>query len=204
MKLFCLFVFYFLSLKAFAADKVLMAVLVKVDKVALTTRDLQINQFMTEYDNILVNVVDKREPLKDMVLEHLLAFESQSLLKAEDVSKDYAEYEKEFYNKVSKDSLWKTMDVSVQEVKTLLTHRLAAKKLIQIKIPVDLMEVSDKELESYYLQNKTQLGNRPFDEIKPKLIKGLRDKKAQTRFKDWMTALARSHQVTYMSGFRIQ
>ncbi|MCC6137080.1 MAG: hypothetical protein IT287_00475 [Bdellovibrionaceae bacterium] len=193
-----------LSVTALSADKVLMAVLVKVDKVPLTTRDLQINQFMNEYDNILSGYIDKREPLKEMVWEFLLGAESSDLLAKEEINKDYVDYEKKFLEKVSADKLWKTLEVNSEEVKAVLYRRFAAKKLIQLKLPPELIEVSDQEIESYYALNKTQLGNRPLEDIKSKITKGLREKKAQGRLRDWVAAVTRSHAVVYMSGFRIQ
>lgn len=181
-----------------------MAVLVKIDKSAFTTRDLQINQFMSEYDNILTRFVDKREPLKELVWEQLLGKESLELISNEETSKEYAAYESEFYKKVDKDKLWNSLYVTREEVRELLSKRFAAKKLIQLKIPVDLIEVSPKEVESYYLQNRNQLGLRPIDEVKPMILKTLQEKKAQSRMKDWVTAVSRSHSIVYMSGFRIQ
>ncbi len=181
-----------------------MAVLVKVDKTALTSRDLQINQFLNEYDNVLSGYVDKREPLKEMVWEYLLGVEAQNLLSADEISRDYPSYEKKFLDKYANDKMWKSLGVSNQEVKALLSRRFAAKKLIQLKIPTELIDVSDQELESYYMQNKFQLGNRPFDEIKDKIVRGMRERKAQSRLKDWVAAVSRSHSIVYMSGFRIQ
>lgn len=181
-----------------------MAVLVKVDKTALTSRDLQINQFLNEYDNVLTGYVDKREPLKEMVWEYLLGVEAQTLLSSDEISRDYPSYEKKFFEKYASDKLWKGLAVSNSEVRTLLSRRFAAKKLIQLKIPTELIDISDQELESYYMQNKFQLGNRPFEEIKDRLIKGMREKKAQSRLKDWVGAVSRAHTIVYMSGFRIQ
>jgi len=183
---------------------VVMAVLVKIDKTAFTTRDLQINQFMNEYDDVLAGLVDRREPLKELVWEQLLGMEAQQLLSKEEIARDFVKYEAGFAHKISKDKLWKGLQVSKAEISGLLFHRFAAKRLIQLKIPLDLIEVSDQDVESYYLQNKTLLGNRPFLEMKPKILKGLREKKAQSRLKDWLAAVTRSHSVTYMSGFRIQ
>lgn len=194
----------FCSASFAAENKVIMAVLVKVDKSALTSRDLQINQFMNEYDNVLSGYIDKREPLKEMVWEQLLGAEAQNLLSSEEVSKDYAAYENRFLEKVKNDKMWKSLEVSTSEIKVLLSKRFAAKKLIQLKIPVELIDVSDQEVETYYMQNKMILGNRPLSEIKDKVTKGLREKKAQSRLKDWVAAVSRSHSIVYMSGFRIQ
>lgn len=204
MKSIVMFLFITLSSLGWSADKVLMAVLVKVDKIPLTSRDLQINQFMNEYDNILEGYLEKREPIKEMVWEYLLGGESQELLAREDIQKDYVEYQKRFLEKVRHDKLWKGLDVSADEVKSLLYRRFAAKKLIQLKIPAELIEVTDQEIDSYYALNKIQLGNRPLEDIKAKITKGLREKKAQSRLKDWVAAVTRSHSVVYMSGFRIQ
>lgn len=188
---------------SFAANKTVMAVLVKIDKSPITSRDLQINQFMNEYDNVLSGYIDKREPLKEIVWEHLLGTEALNLIAQDELSRDYAAYEKNFYNKYANDKMWKSLDVSSGEVKSLLSRRFAAKKLIQLKIPTELIDVSDQEIESYYMQNKVQLGNRPIEEIKDKIVRGLREKKAQGRLRDWVTAVSRSHVVVYMSGFRI-
>lgn len=187
-----------------AAPKVVMAVLVKVDKTALTSRDLQINQFLNEYDNVLSGYVDKREPLKEMVWEYLLGVEAENLLANDEITRDYPAYEKKFFDKYANDKMWKGLEASSSEVKNLLSRRFAAKKLIQLKIPTELIDISDQELEGYYLQNRFQLGNRPLEEIKDKILKGLREKKAQARLKDWVSAVSRSHAIVYMSGFRIQ
>jgi hypothetical protein len=187
-----------------AAPKVVMAVLVKVDKTALTSRDLQINQFLNEYDNVLTGYVDKREPLKEMVWEYLLGVEAENLLSNEDIARDYPEYERKFFDKYAGDKMWKGLEASRSEVKSLLSRRFAAKKLIHLKIPTELIDISQQELEAYYMQNRFQLGHRPLEEIKDKLQKGLREKKAQVRLKDWVNAVSRSHTVVYMSGFRIQ
>lgn len=187
-----------------AEDKTLMAVLVKLDKIPLTSRDLQINQFMNEYDNVLSGYVDSREPLKELVWEQLLGTEAQNLLSAAEIAKDYAAYEGRFLDKMKQDKMWRSLDVSNAEVKVLLARRFAAKKLIQLKIPVELIDISDQEIETYYMQNRVLLGNRPLQEIREKVVRGLREKKAQSRLKDWVAAVSRSHSIVYMSGFRIR
>ncbi len=187
-----------------AENKVIMAVLVKLDKAPLTSRDLQINQFMNEYDNVLTGYVDRREPLKELVWEQLLGGEAHNLLSAAEISKDYGAYEARFMEKVKNDKMWKSLGVTSAEVKALLSNRFAAKKLIQLKIPVELIDVSDQEIETYYMQNKMILGNRPLAEIREKVVIGLREKKAQLRLKDWVAAVSRSHSIVYMTGFRIQ
>ena len=176
----------------------------EVDDETITTRDLQINQFMNEYDNILAGYVDKREPLKEMVWEHLLGSEAFNLMSRDEIDRDYPGYQAQFLKKTSQDKLWKSMGVSDDEIKSLLRRRLAAKKLIHLKIPIELIEVSDQEVQTYYMQNRTQLGMRPIDELKPKILKGLREKKAQNRMRDWVNAVARSHSAVYLSGFRVQ
>lgn len=204
MALFWVSLWIALSAATTSPSTVMMAVLVKIDKTAYTSRDLQLNQFMNEYDDVLGGLVDKREPLKELVWEQLLGMEAQELLSQQEVSKDYNRYEAEFLAKMAKDKLWLSMQVSKKEVSSLLFHRFAAKRLIRLKIPLELIEVSDQDVESYYLQNKTQLGNREFLEMKPKILKGLRERKAQVRLKDWLAAVTRSHSVVYMSGFRVQ
>jgi hypothetical protein len=71
-------------------------------------------------------------------------------------------------------------------------------------MPKDLVSVSDEAIESYYMQNKNQLGQRPLAELKDSIQTTLKYQKNQERFKDWMSAVLRTHGVVYYSGYKIQ
>lgn len=183
---------------------VLIAALAKVGTEILTTRDLQIHQFINENEPLFSVYVEKSEPAKLLVWETLIDLESKTTLNQTAAEDDIKRAMSGFRKKYEKDRLWLSLKVSEKELYHALDRHLSTKKLISLKMPKDMMSISQKEIENYYTQNKNQLGQRPLQEVQSKIEVGLRDIKLRERFQDWMKALGRTHTVEYFSGVQVQ
>lgn len=181
-----------------------IATLAKVGDEVITTRDLQINQFLNEYENPIGSFSDKKEPLKELTWEFLIFKESQTVLDQSVTASETQAYLKAFRKTVENDKLWKSLQVGDKALAENIQRKITVKRLITLKMPEDLVTVDDDSIESYYALNKTQLGQRPLEEVREKIIKALKQQKMQERFKDWMAAISRTHGVVYFSGFKIQ
>ncbi len=195
----------FLSFYLFANEpQVVVAALAKVGDQVITSRDLQIHLFLNENFNPLAEFVDRREPLKDITAEHLIVREAQTLVAVQVSPADVNSLEEKVLKKLRQDSLWITMAVSPKELQEQLRRKLMVQQILNLKMPKDLLTVNDEAVEAYYMQNKAQLGQRPLTDVRDKIFLILKKQKNQERFRDWMAAVLRTHEVVYYSGYKIQ
>lgn len=200
----------FVGYSSFAQSKinknapVLMAALAKVGVEVLTTRDLQIHQFINESEPLFNDYIDKKEPLKTLVWESLIYSESKTTLNQTVSETEIKDAAATFAKKYAKDKLWTSLSVSERDLNMAMERHQSAKKLMGLKMPTDLISITDKEVENYYAQNKAQLGHRPLEESREQIRKGLKSIKARERFSEWMRALTRTHSVEYFSGVQVK
>jgi len=180
------------------------AALAKIGDAVVTTRDLQINQFLNEIDRPLAPFMDKKDPLRELAWEVLIYKESQNVLDQGVSSGEIQSYLVQFKKRNNADKLWNSLEVGDKILSEQIKRKLTVKKLIALKMPADLVSVDDESIETYYTMNKTQLGHRPLEEVREKIVKGLKEQKMQERFRDWMAAITRTHGVVYYSGVKIQ
>lgn len=181
-----------------------MAALAKVGDQVITSRDLQIHLFLSEIQNPLGEFVDRKEPLKDLVSEHLMVKEAASLLVVKLDGSEVAQAEEKILQKLRNDRLWQSLSVSSKELREHMHRRTLVKNILNLKMPKDLLSVNDEAVESYYMQNKNQLGQKPLVEVRDKIVQILKLQKNQERFRDWMAAVFRTHNVVYYSGYKIK
>ncbi len=187
-----------------AESQVVVAALAKVGDQVVTSRDLQIHLFLNEVQNPLSDFVDRREPLKDLVNEHLIVREAESLLVVKVSEDEIVQAEERVLKKMRNDGLWKSLAVTQSELRAHLRRKRLVQQILNLKMPKDLVTVRDEAIESYYMQNKNQLGQRPLTEVREKIYQILKNQKNHERFRDWVAALQRTHPVNYYSGFKIQ
>jgi DNA-binding transcriptional regulator GbsR (MarR family) len=204
-------VFQFLIANAVAEDTVVLAALARIgdpdnkDKTTVTTRDLQISLFLNENEPFLQEYQDKKDPLKDLIWEEMIYAEAKKLLNQDVTGGNIRDYITAFKKKRSADKMWTDLHVSDSELSEAVKRRLTARRLVQLKMGAkDLIFVSPEEIESYYVQNRNQLGQRSISEVRDKIRRGLQSLKSQERFRDWVNALTRSQGVVYYSGYKIQ
>ncbi len=193
-----------LSLFLYAEPEVIVAALAKVGDQIVTSRDLQINLFLSEIHNPLAEFVDRKEPLKDLVSEHLMVKEASSLLVVKLDDSEVQRAEEKILQKLKNDRLWQSLSVSARELREHTQRKVLVKNILNLKMPKDLLSVNDDAIQSYYMQNKNQLGQRPLDEVREKVVQILKLQKNQERFRDWMAAVFRTHNVVYYSGYKIK
>ena len=194
----------FFALFLFAEPEVIVAALAKVGDQVITSRDLQIHLFLNEIQNPLGEFVDKKEPLKDLVSEHLMVKEAASLLVVKIDDAEVVRTEEKILRKLKNDRLWLSLAVSAKELREQVQRKLLVRNILNLKMPKDLLTVNDEAVESYYMQNKAQLGQKPLAEVKDKVVQILKLQKNQERFRDWMAAVFRTHNVVYYSGYKIK
>lgn len=192
-----------------AQDNVQLAALAKIgdgpNKVTLTTRDLQMSLFLNEYQKFLQDYEEKKDPLRELVWESLIHQEAKKILNQDVTPASVKEFASQFKKKLAGDKLWSSFSFADGEINDAVKKRLAAQRLLRLKMgDIGLIYVSNEEVESYYIQNRNQLGQRPISEVREKIKAGLQAQKAQERFRDWINALTRTHGVAYYSGYKIQ
>ena len=193
-----------LSLFLYAEPEVIVAALAKVGDQVVTSRDLQINLLLSEIHNPLAEFVDRKEPLKDLISEHLMVIEASSLLVVKLDDAEVLRAEEKTLQKLKNDRLWLSLAVSAKELREQTQRKIRVKNILNLKMPKDLLSVNDDAVQSYYMQNKNQLGQKPLDEVREKIVQILKLQKNQERFRDWMAAVFRTHNVVYYSGYKIK
>ncbi len=191
---------FFLS----AEPEVVVAALAKVGDQVITSRDLQMNLFLNEIHNPLNEYIDRKDPLKELVSEHLMVKEASALLVIKLDDSEVTQNEAKISQKLKNDRLWQSMAVSSKELREHVQRKLLVRNILNLKMPKDLLAVNDEAIESYYMQNKNQLGQKPLAEVREKIIQILKLQKNQERFRDWMSAVFRTHSVVYYSGYKIK
>ncbi|MBY0386383.1 hypothetical protein K2X05_14605 [bacterium] len=200
MVLFILALSYF----GFSEPQVVVAALAKVGNQVITSRDLQIHLFLNETYNPLVDFVDRKEPLKDLTHEHLIVMEAESLLVVKVEDAEVKQTTEKVLKKLQNDALWKSLQVSPNEVQQQMRRKILVRQILNLKMPKDLISIGDEAVDSYYMQNRNQLGQKPLVELREKIVQILKTQKNQERFRDWMSTLSRTHGVIYYSGYKIQ
>jgi hypothetical protein len=195
---------FLLSFLISADPQVLIAALAKVGDQVITSRDLQINLFLNEIQNPLIEFQDSKEPLKDLVSEHLMVKEASSLLVVKLDESEVVRTEEKVMQKLKNDRLWQSLAVAPKELREQVQRKLLVRNILNLKMPKDLLSVNDEAIESYYMQNKNQLGQKPISEVRDKITQILKLQKNQERFRDWMAAVFRTHSVVYYSGYKIK
>jgi len=180
-----------------------IATIAKVGDQVITTRDLQIDQFLNEVDNPIAPFMDKKDPLKEITWEYLIYKESQALGQGVTESEVQSSF-KQVKRHVETDKLWRSLQVGDKALMEAVRRKSIVKHFIDLKMPHDLVDIDEDSVEAYYTQNRAQLGNRPLTEVHDKIVKGLKEQKMQERFRDWMNAITRTHGVVYFSGVKIQ
>lgn len=184
--------------------EILVAALAKIGNEVITSRDLQINQFLNEVENPFKEYSEKPMPLKELIWEQLVFMESKKVFSTRVSDADINEFVQEFKTKSKSDELWKSLGVSDKELRQSVRRKLGAKKLLRLKMPKQLIYISDTEINNYYKQHKNQLGQKPLEEVRERIRNGLQILKARTRFYDWVATMSRSHLISYYSGFKIK
>lgn len=192
------------SFFGWSEPQVVVAALAKAGDQVITSRDLQIHLFLNESYNPLVEFVDRREPLKDLTHEHLIVKEAESLLVVKVDEGEVKQAVEKVLKKLQNDALWKSLQVSQNEVHQQMRRKILVRQILNLKMPKDLISIGDEAVDSYYMQNKNQLGQKPLTELREKIVQILKTQKNQERFRDWMTTLSRTHGVSYFSGYKIQ
>lgn len=193
-----------LSFLGFGEPQVVVAALAKAGDQVITSRDLQIHLFLNETYNPLLDFVDRKEPLRDLTHEHLIVKEAESLLVVKVDDSEVKQAAEKVIKKLQNDALWKSLQVSPTEVQQQMRRKILVRQILNLKMPKDLISISDESVDSYYMQNKNQLGQKPLAELREKIVQILKAQKNQERFRDWMSTLSRTHGVTYFSGYKIQ
>lgn len=184
--------------------EVLIAALARVGDEVITSRDLQINQFLNEVENPFKNYNEKPEPLKELVWEYLVYQEAKTVFSQKPSDSEIHQFMEAFNSKAGKDKLWKSLNVMQNELRQAVVRKLSAKKLLNLKMPQQLIYVSSAEIESYYKSNKNQLGQKPLADVREDIRIGLQQLKARSRFYDWAGRMGQTYKVSYFSGFKIQ
>lgn len=187
-----------------AEPEVVVAAMARVGDSIITSRDLQIHLFLNEIDNPLKDFVDRADPLKDLVNEFLIIKEAQSLLVVKISDAELDSTLNKWSAQLQKDRLWQQLHVSSAELRSHVLRVLTVKQILTLKMPRDLIVVSDEAVQSYYMQNKNQFGQKPLAELREKIQNTLRAQKNHERFRDWMAAVIRTHGVVYYSGYKVK
>lgn len=198
------FIFALGFLTSAQESQVVVAALAKVGDQVITSRDLQIHLFLNEIRNPLADFVDRKEPLKDLVTEYLIVREAEALVTVKVNEAEIDQEQERVLKKLRNDELWKALAVSQKELRAPLRRKWLVQQILNLKMPKDLVTVRDEAIESYYMQNKNQLGQRPLSEVRDKIYQILKNQKNHERFRDWVAALQRAHAVTYYSGYKLQ
>lgn len=185
-------------------EQPMMAALAKVGKEVLTTRDLLINQFLNENDNPFSNYMEGSQPLKELVWEQMIYFESERVFSDKVSSGEIEKAMLAAKSKLKNDQLWTRLFVHQKELRQAVHRKLSSEKLLKLRLPPALIYISDAEVEVYYQKHKAELGGRPLAEVKDRLAKGLRVRKIQARFRDWIQAMSRNYPVSYYAGVKIK
>lgn len=192
---------FLISLTASSAEQVLISSLAQVDEVVLTSRDLVVYQFFNEKEDIFNALTEETSPLKKMVWEQLIAKESVAVFE-KPLSKFEIQEAKKKWDFRS-DQLWRRLKISSKELDQCVRRRLNASRLVALKMPKNLIYVSETEVLAYYKKNKGRFGKQPLDLLREKIRVGLQRRKAKERFNQWVDRLQKHHSVRFYSGFKV-
>jgi hypothetical protein len=90
---------------------------------------------------------------------------------------------------------WRSLEVSGDELETMIERKLTAKKFLSFKNDSSLVPVTDAEALSYFKKNRLKFGNMPFDAFRENIKIYLIKQQVDRRLKDWFEVLQRKYRV---------
>jgi hypothetical protein len=96
---------------------------------------------------------------------------------------------------------WKDLEVSSDELKTLVERKLAAQDFQKLKADPALSPVSDDEALSYYKKNRLRFGSLPFSNFQENIKAFLVKTQVEKRLGEWHEVLRRKYKTrNFISG----
>jgi hypothetical protein len=103
---------------------------------------------------------------------------------------------KRFSQASKKNALWKKLGVTEQELKSLVSRKLQAKKFVRFKVDSSVVPITDDEVKEYFEQNRLKFGNLPFENFKENIRNFLSRQQVDRRLKDWFDVLQTKYKVS--------
>ncbi len=98
-------------------------------------------------------------------------------------------------NKLQKNSDWKRLDVTDEELKTWVERKKIASDYLKLKGSSLTAIVTDQEIQDYYDKNRVKFGSTPIGDQKSNIRLFLQKESQQKRIQDWLNALKIKYQI---------
>lgn len=98
-------------------------------------------------------------------------------------------------NKLQKNSDWKKLDVTDEELKTWVERKKIASDYLKLKGSSLTAIVTDQEIQDYYDKNRVKFGSTPIGDQRSNIRLFLQKESQQKRIQEWLNALKIKYQI---------
>ncbi len=175
----------------------------KVSETYFTHRDVQADYlieqivFMRSQPSQIVLLSGKEKTyfnqVNNVLLEKAIEIEAKAFEVDQVQSSDINQTLLQVKSRANKDLA--EIQMSDEELITMITRKLRAKRFIDFKSKSTYAVVSDEEASQYFEQNRIKFGHMPFESFKIDIKNFLASKKRKERLLDWFEILKKKHNI---------
>jgi hypothetical protein len=174
-----------------------------VRKQVLTSREVQINQFLETmlYDpnpvpkTLTLDSKAFAKAVQDLLLETVIALEAQNFNVMQVGADEVSGAGKKALAGLRRVQGWRDLHVAPQELEGLVRRKLQAKKIVRFRAQSSVLPITDTEAQRYFNENRLKFGNLPFENFKENIKSYLSRTQVDRRLKDWYDLLLNKYQV---------
>lgn len=180
--------------------EIILATVATVDGDVLTTRDVQIFQVLNQLMGYKPVRKATTDPIESLIEERLLLKEAKAFYGSQEVRESVGNVLDDVKKKLKDVKGWGELGVTSQELRSIVTDKLKARRLVRFKKDSSRLPVTESEVQAEYKQNRIFYGSRSFDEVKEEI----RAQKFQENFTDriesWFQVLFKKYRVQRLTS----
>lgn len=190
----------------FAAPSVISTTAGLVNDHVVTSREVEINFLLEKalnpktkgLSNLQPPPLSSREFIKEVnstLLEWMVHLEAESFNSAQLKIEEIEQAENSVKARLKNNARWRKLQVGKQELRSLLSRKLQAKKFIRFKADSSIVPITEAEAKKYFEDNRLKFGDLPFENFRENIKAFLLRQQVDRRLKDWFEVLRSKYNV---------
>lgn len=172
-----------------------MATVGQVKNHVLTTREVQMHYVIDRLLKYDLYLESNKDPVEQLIYEWLLYFEASEFYTSPLGADLVNEQLQSLRPALKKVKGWDELDVSDDELRGLVKHKMEARRLYAFKKKASILPVSDAEVEAEYKQNRIRYGTLSLAEVKEKIRNRKTNENLEQRLTNWFAVLEKKYRV---------
>ena len=197
-----LFILFFSFSNGQAAVRSVSKVVGEISDNFITSREVKINRAIDQVvtqkaDFTWVSDQDKAYPdaIEQVLEEWSVYLEAKSLTKESATKAEVPKWQEKINQQLGRSEGWKSLEVSAEELRTILERKLIAQEFLKLKSESSLVVVTEEEALTYFKKNRSKFGSQPFEYFRENIQSFLVKQQTERRMRDWLDVLRRKYRL---------